>query len=368
MKLFIRTLVLLLVFGCNQKKENRKMTMDNLNLYQEYITEVSHGKISADAEVRVVLKEPLAQLEGGKELDMDLLRVHPRTKGKVIALDGRTLAFVPENALEQDTTYEFTLDLGRLISDVPKELHKFTFGVKTIKQQFNIHTQALQSYSRDFQYVEGQLRSADKLGLETAKKLVGAMQNGKAVPIKFDTSVKSGTVMQFKIDSIPRFEEDSELVISWDGKAMGIESAGKNALKISGKSNFSILDVTVESGANQIVLINFSDPLKKGQNFKGLVVLEGEENPKYDIDGNVLKVYPSKEITGTVSLNVYEGIQSVDGYRLKSNLSEQIAFEQIKPEVRLLSNGSILPSSHNLKINFETVNLRSVHVSVLRIF
>lgn len=368
MRLLIRTLVLLLVFGCKQKQENGKMTMDNINLYQEYITEVSHGIIPVDTEVRVVLREPLAQLESGKELDSDLLRATPKTKGKVMALDGRTIAFVPENKLEQDTTYEFTLDLGRLLADVPKELNKFNFGVRTIKQQFNIYTQALQSYSRDFQYVDGQLRSADKLDLETAKKLVGAVQNGKVVPIKFDTSVKSGTVMQFKIDSIQRFEEDSELVVSWDGKAIGIESAGINTLKIPGKNNFSILDVTVESGVHQIVLINFSDPLKKGQNFKGLVVLEGEESPKYDIDGNVLKVYPSKEITGTVSLNVYEGIQRADGYRLKTNLSEQIAFEQIKPEVRLLSNGSILPASHNLKINFETVNLRAVQVSVLRIF
>ncbi|HUH47857.1 MAG TPA: MG2 domain-containing protein, partial [Arenibacter sp.] len=368
MKLFVRTLVLLLVFGCNQKKEIGKMSMDNLNRYQEYIVEVSHGIVSADTEVRVMLKEPMAQWEGGKELDTDLLRVSPKTKGKVVALDGRTIAFVPEGKLEQDTTYEFTLDLEKLIPDVPKELRKFNFGIKTLKQQFNIYTQALQSYSKDYQYLEGQLRSADKLDLETAKKLIGASQNGRAVSIKFDASVPSGTVMQFKIDSIQRLEEDSELVVSWDGKAMGIESMGKNTLKIPGKSNFSILDVTVESGAKQVVLINFSDPLKKGQNFKGLVVLEGEQNPKYDIDGNVLKVYPSKEITGAVSLNIYEGIQSVDGYRLETNRTEQITFEQIRPEVRFLSNGSILPSSNNLKINFETVNLRSVHVSVLRIY
>lgn len=368
MKLFIRTLILLLVLGCNQKKEIGKMSMDNLNRYQEYITEVSQGIIPADTEVRVVLKEPLAQWEGRKELDADLLRISPKTKGKVLALDGRTIAFVPEEKLKQDTAYEFTLDLEKLIPDVPKELRRFHFGVKTLKQQFNIYTQALQSYSKDYQYLEGQLRSADKLDLETAKKLVGATQNGTTVPVKFDASIKAGTVMQFKIDSIRRFEEDSELLVSWDGNAMGIESAGKNTIKIPGKSNFSILDVTVASGAKQIVLVNFSDPLKKGQNFKGLAVLEGEQNPKYDIDGNVLKVYPSKEISGSVTLNIFEGIQSVDGYRLKTGLSEEITFEQIKPQVRFLSNGSILPSSNNLKINFETVNLRSVHVSVLRIF
>jgi len=45
----------------------------------------------------------------------------------------------------------------------------------------------------------------------------------------------------------------------------------------------------VETGENQIININFSDPLKKGQNFKGLVVLEGDGNPKYNVIGNTLK-------------------------------------------------------------------------------
>ena len=79
------------------------MSMDNINLYQEYITEVSHGIIPADTEVRVVLREPLAHLEAGRELDAGLLRVSPKTKGKVVALDGRTIAFVPKGKLKQDT-------------------------------------------------------------------------------------------------------------------------------------------------------------------------------------------------------------------------------------------------------------------------
>jgi len=158
------------------------------------------------------------------------------------------------------------------------------------------------------------------------------------------------------------------LEVVWDGKVLNIDSSGKNTIKIPGKSNFSILDVVVETGENQIININFSDPLKKGQNFKGLVVLEGDGNPKYNVIGNTLKIYPSKEVNATLQLEVFEGIESTDGYKLKTKLTERVAFEQIRPEVRLLSNGTILPSSNNLKINFETVNLKSVNVTVLKIF
>ncbi|GGW25061.1 alpha-2-macroglobulin family protein [Arenibacter certesii] len=368
MKLFLRTLILLLFIGCNDKPKADSLTFDNLNLYQDYITEVTHGIISAQSDVRVVFKFPVDDWVSGQVLKADLLKVSPKIEGKVIVLDARTLAFVPEKSFKQDTNYQFTLDLKGIVADIPKELRNFTFGVKTIKQQFNVYTQAIQSYSKEYQYLEGQLITSDQLTLNEAKTLIKAAQKGKNIPVKFDPSVKEGFQFPFKVDSISRYEEDTDLKIIWDGDHLGIESSGKNSVKIPGKSNFIILDAVVENVGGQVLLINFSDPLKKGQNLKGLVLLESDENPKYAIEGNVLKVYPSIEIKGTMELSIFEGIQSVEGNRLKSNFTQKIAFEEIKPEVRLLSSGTILPSSNNLKINFETVNLRSVHVSVLRIF
>ncbi|MBD3660588.1 MAG: hypothetical protein HUJ11_00035, partial [Arenibacter algicola] len=107
---------------------------------------------------------------------------------------------------------------------------------------------------------------------------------------------------------------------------------------------------------------------KKRHNYYGIVMLEGDGNLKKNVMGNTLKIYPSKELSTTLRLEVFEGIESVDGYKLKTKLTERVAFEQIKPEVRLLSNGTILPSSNNLKINFEAVNLKSVDLSVYKIF
>ncbi|MCK0147512.1 MG2 domain-containing protein [Arenibacter sp. F26102] len=368
MKLIVRTLLFLFILGCNPNKDTGKTPIDNINLYQDYITEVSHGIISVKADVRVVLNRPIDSWESGKELSSHLLQVIPRLKGKVVALDSRTIAFIPESGFQQNSTYGFTLDLGAIANDVPKDLRHFNFQVKTLKQQFNVYTQAIQSYSKDYQYIEGQLKSSDQLSLKNAKQLLEVKQKGKSVSVKFDSSTAEGTQFHFKIDSIQRFTEDTDLEVVWDGKVLNIDSSGKNSIKIPGKSNFSILEVNVETGENQIININFSDPLKKGQNFKGLVVLEGDNNPKFNVVGNTLKVYPSKEVTGTVQLEVFDGIESIDGYKLRTKLVERVAFEQIKPDVRLLSNGTILPSSNNLKINFESVNLKSVNVTVLKIY
>ncbi len=363
-------ILVLLLTGCKTKQDKPTPAeeFENLNKFQEYITEVSHGIISAQSDVRVVLNTPIESWNNGDELDSDLLEVYPSTKGKVVALDTRTIAFVPENGFKQDTQYTFELALSEIIKDLPKDLKTMTFRVKTLQQQFNVYTEAIQSYSKELQYIPGQIRASDLLSLETVKKLISVTHKGKTVKVKFDDTVTKGTQFQFKIDSIQRFEEDSELEISWNGQKFDIESEGKNVLNIPGKNNFTVLDATVETANGQVVLINFSDPLKKGQNLKGLVVLEGSTKPKYKVEGNTLKLYPSEELKGTAMLEVLQGIQSEDGYKLKNKYDQRVAFEQLKPEVRLLSNGTILPSSNNLKINFEAVNLKAIDVSVFKIY
>lgn len=361
-------LLVVLLTGCTSKEKIDTSNFDDLSNYQDYVSEVSHGIISVKSDVRVVFNKPVEGWENGLELDKKLLTVTPKIAGKVIALDNRTIAFLAKESFKQDADYAFTLDLETILPEVPKELNEMSFGVKTLKQQFNIYTNAIQSYSKEFQYIDGQLRSADVLSLENAKSLVTITHKGKKLTPKFEKGIKEGTQFSFTIDSIQRFEQDSELLVSWTGKKLGIESKGKNTISIAGKNNFTILDATLDTSENQIVLINFSDPIKKGQNFKGLVVLEGDDKPKYAINGNVLKVYPSKEMNGTAQLEVFDGIESTDGYKLKSKFVERIAFEELKPQIRLLSNGNILPSSNNLKINFEAVNLKAVDVTVLKIY
>ncbi len=368
-KPFLRSIFLfLLVIGCTSKKESPAEQRNNLNRFQNYVTQVTHGIISAQSDVRIVLNEPITGWASGDELDPGVLEISPNVKGKIVALDERTIAFIPENGFEQDTEYQISLDLENIIKDLPKNLETLTFSVKTLKQQFNIYTDALQSYSKSIQYLTGQLRLADEFALDKAKQLVSAKHKGKSVNLKFDDAIKKGTQFAFKIDSIQRYEENSELKITWGGGTFNIDSKGENTIKIPGRRHFSVLNATVETGENTKVLVNFSDPIKKGQNFKGLVVLESDASPKYSVDGNSLKVYPSKDIEGTVSLDVFEGIESTDGYKLKQKFTERIAFEQMKPQVRLLSNGTILPSSNNLKINFEAVNLKSVDVAVYKIY
>ncbi|MFI2741468.1 alpha-2-macroglobulin family protein [Zhouia sp. PK063] len=363
--LFIATIA---VFGCKNKKEIVKDRLDNLYAYREYVTDVSPGMISAYADIRVVLKKPVKGWNKDEKLDDHLISVKPFTKGKVVALNNQTIAFIPDEKLKGDTEYEITLKLDDIVSDIPSDLESFTFYTRTYKQQFNVTTDQLQSYNKDYQYLTGTIRSSDRMNVDEAKKLITATQGDKKLKIKISSLTADGTQIPFKIDSIQRFVDDSTIKITWDGSEDHIESKGEATLTIPGQNNFAIVDVSVIDDENQYLEINFSDPLKKGQNFEGLVSVENANQLKFSAEGNILKVYTGKHLEGNNTLEVFQGIESEDGFKLKNIFNQRIAFEQLKPNVRLLSNATILPSSNNLKINFEAVNLKAVDVTVIKIF
>lgn len=361
LKLF---LVLILLISCS--KDSKDFNSDP-SLFKEYILNYSSGIVSAKSDIRVVLAFDTAEWTPNKQLDSDLFSINPSIDGKVIALSTNTLAFVPNEALDSDKQYQVTFHLSE-VKDVKSELKKFNFTIKTIKQDFIVSTLDLQSYSKDYMYLNGILTTSDELDLESAKKLVQVDQNGKAVKVKFDKDLSGKKEFKFVIDSIQRFVEDSNIAINWNGKEAGIDKKGTLDYEIPGKNNFKIITAEVQQDNNQVLLLNFSDPLKKGQDFDGLIDVESATNLKFATAGNLLKVIFDEPLKGELLVEVFQGIQSEDGYKMKQNFSQKISFQQIKPAVRFIKSGTILPSSNNLKINFEAVNLSAVDVKVYKIY
>ena len=358
-------------------------------------------------------------------LDNDLFDISPSVDGKVVALSSNTIAFIPEKKLKAGTEYQVTLNLDKLITlpkkgDDDKDLSKFNFTVKTVKQDFIVNTLDVQSYSKEYQYLNCVLKTADIIDLETAKKLVLASHNGKNLTIKFDKAASSGKEFKFIIDSIQRLSDASNLEISYDGSDFDIDQKGKMDFPITSINEFKIIKVEIPDENNQSVLINFSEPLEKGQDFKGLVAIQNTNNLKFSTQGNVLKVYFSNQkpveevvhevavavvdtasvvvdstsvsvdsaavavqevveepesepvsdqtVTGELLLEVFQGIESQYGRKMSENYTEKISFDQIKPNIKFIKNGTILPSSNNLKLNFEAVNLSAVDVKVYKIY
>ncbi|MEE9349345.1 MAG: MG2 domain-containing protein, partial [Flavobacteriaceae bacterium] len=357
----------MVLFSFNSCKKDSKTTNDNLFKYRDYVYYTTSGRVSVNEPIKIVMSKDVASWEANKEITDAILSISPSVKGKLQALNKRTLIFKPDNALKSNTTYTVSVKLKDLFT-IDDKFKKYKFSFSTIDQNFKINTKSLQSYSKNWQYLEGSISTADNLSLTVVKQLVKATQKGKLLALKWNEDTLNSTHFTFTIDSIQRFEDDSTIDIKWNGKKFKIDSKGENEYKIIGINNFSVANVQVLQSPELHLQINFSDPLKKQQNFSGLVNVEKAGKLKYVVDGNVLKVYPSNRIVGNVNVEVFTGIKSTDNYKLINGYSERVAFEQLKPSVKLVRSGVILPNSNNLKFNFEAVNLKAVDVRVIKIY
>jgi alpha-2-macroglobulin len=380
----------LFVFQACSKKSATDFNSD-FSLFKEYITSFTGGVVSSRSDIRVVLAFDKKEWKANQVLDNDLFEISPSINGKVIALSSNTIAFIPETKLKSDTEYQISLNLTKLIT-VKKELSQFQFSIKTIKQDFIVETHDVQSYTKDFQYLNGTLKTADNIDLETAKKLIAAEQKNKNLKIKFEKTPVSGTEFKFIIDSIQRFPEETNVAISYNGNDFDIDQKGKIDYTVAAKDSFKVVKVAIPEGNVQTLFINFSDPLQKGQDFSGLVAIQNTKNLKFVVQGNVLKVFfnndvsnastsneggaydeygnekPGQEISGQLLVEVFQGIENEEGQKMSQNFITKVSFDQLKPNIRFVKNGTIMPSSNNLKLNFEAVNLSAVDVKVYKIY
>ena len=361
-KLLILALISLSIWSCKDKAINN----DNLFKFKDYILQTTSGVVSIQSPIKLNFVKDISKFDANTELTDAVVSISPKIAGKYFIKGTHTIEFIPDHKLKPDTEYTVVVKLNKLFDNIPKESKKYQFQFKTIKPNFSINTNNLQSYSKKWQFVNGTLRAADVLTLEECQSVLKASQNGKDLAVKW--SEITDRKFEFIIDSIQRKMDDSDVEVSWNGEKIGIDSKGDSEIYIPGQNNFAIVDVHVIQNPEQYLVINFSDPLKKRQNFNGLVSLNKGGKLKYTVDGNLLKVYPRSRLVGAIKVEVFTGIKSVDGFKLKHPYSEMVAFAQIKPAIRLVNKGVILPNSSDLNFNFEAVNLKSVTVRVVKIF
>lgn len=373
-----------LLIACSCSKNDQKDFNSNPELFKEFISGYTSGIVSVSSDFRVQLAFSKKDWNAGDELDLGLFDISPSVKGKVKALSNNTVAFIPEKKLDANTVYQIRFKLSDVIK-TPKDLAEFRFTIKTIKQDFVVNTDDLQSYGKNYQYLNATLKTADGLSFDDAQKLVVAQQDGKPLKVKFDKNKSTSTEFKFVIDSIVRPEDDGQIEISWNGDPVDIERKGKLAFPISGRNNFKVLQIEMGDENNQTLLINFSDPLEKDQDFSGLVAIENAENLRFATQGNVLKVFfdnvqPASTATeyddygrplensSEKLVEVFQGIRNSDGLKMKKSYAQKMLFEQVKPGVRLVKSGTLLPGSSNLKLNFEAASLKQVDVKIYKIY
>jgi len=360
----------ILPFTCHKKNKENLLKADPA--FATYISAYTSGVVSNQATIRILLaNEAVGNIEPGKPISEELFDFSPDIKGTAVWLDKRTIEFRPANRLPADQDYKAEFYLSKVVSDVPKDFKTFEFGFKTMQQFFEVSidgTKTTDKKTLRWQRLMGTLSTADAADNDVVTKLLSATQNQKSLKISWEHD-GNNTTHHFSIDSIERTETASKVLLKWDGKELGIEkNNGEKEIDIPALGDFTVMDIKVIQTPEQYVSVQFSDPVQEKQNLEGLITITDVKDVKFITEDNEIRVYPQSRLNGAKTINVETGVKNILGYPLKSHFALEVPFEELKPQVKLIGKGVIMPNSKGLTLPFQAVNLKSVDVKIIKIY
>lgn len=360
--------VVIILFVLFNPFKHRKIEIDPG--FSEYISAFTSGTISVQSPIRIELAKEVGSVEVNSEVDKKLFDFSPDVSGKAYWVDNRTIEFRPEKPLKQDTRYIVDFYLSKLLKDIPRKFKTFEFDFQTVKQGFAVEIDGYQPYvltSLKWNNISGVVRTADLVDFASLEKVLEATQGKKKLPVSW---VHNGAdkMHHFKVDSVFRGEEASEVQIQWKGSPIDADASGNESVKIPSIYDFYALEAKAVQENQQYISIRFSDPLDPNQDLTGLIHLNNSSDLTFEIDRMFIKVYPSAVQKGSITVNIEEGVKNIAGAKLKKKQSFDVLFESIKPSVKLIGKGVILPDSKGLTFPFQAVSLKAVDLRIIKIF
>lgn len=356
-------LVILLFSACNPSAES------NPNDFLPYINAYSSGIISKTSSIKIELAQELGLSHSLRTpITDDILQSDENLKGTTYWTGSHSLEFKPSSYLDPGKTYHFHFNLSKLIK-VPDSLKSFKFKVQTLSPNLEFQSYGLKSYRGEKGRMEyrGTFITADYEDPTEVEKILVPSFGGNKTKITWTHSADFRN-HQFTLDSLIRGEKPIPLQISWNGKAIGKDTANTQTFQIPGINEFKVLDARALVDSEQAVLVQFSDPLSKIQDLRGLIELGALNDLRFSLDGSELKIYGGNTLDGNYEFKAHSGIKNQDEKTLGNIYSANIFIESQAPSVSFPGNGVILPSSGKLLVPFIANNLKAVDVDIIKIY
>ncbi len=358
----------ILLTACNQPRAVKEMPT-SLNAF---IYAYTSGEISKAAPIKVIFTSSLISPEKvGTAVEDGVIAFRPRIKGTAVWEDDKTLRFTPEDYLSAKKEFVGVVDLEKLYKNLPGDAKAFEFGFRVKAQNFRVDFDGLRGVdpanTKD-QQLSGTITTYDLAESEAVEQLLNVDFDGQNPKIRWE-HYNNGKNHRFFVDGIQRKAEDSEMSVSWNGRALDVDKKDKRIFSVPGLNNFKLMSAEVVQDNEQYILLHFSDPVQQSQEFNGMVRISNYQGRlRFQVDGNQLRVYPGERLNGQRTVSIENGLKNVNNIRLALKFEETLLFEELEPEVRLVGDGVILPSSDGLIFPFEAVNLKAIDVEIFKIY
>jgi uncharacterized protein YfaS (alpha-2-macroglobulin family) len=336
--------------------------------FTPYIPAFTTGHISARSPILVRVAEGQRWRDTSETAIQQLFRLEPSVKGSTYWHDDHTLAFRPNERLEQDRTYLVRFALGKLI-ETPKGLEEFRFSVTTYRQGVDVRVTDMRSLSSTdltWQRLTVAVYTSDDATDQDLPGCFTVTQQGRHLPLTWEHE-PNGRHHRFTIDSVLRGETPSRVDIAWNTDLIGSSDKAELPFEVPAIGDLTLISTATSTSDEQYATLLFSDPLDAAQDLTGLAGISGADDARVEVNGNTLTIHPVRRLSGAQQGFVSRALRNSMGRTLGRDITVDLLFEELKPAVRMVGKGTILPSSDGLVMPFEAVNLKAVEVRVIKI-
>ncbi|MBL4798478.1 MAG: hypothetical protein JKY50_13760 [Oleispira sp.] len=326
------------------------------------------GQLSRFGTIDVHFNQDLPFKELSQEKSQELLAIEPAIEGLGRLVNKRLYRFTPTEPLPSGQAYSATLSAAA-VALTQADSEDFVFNFNIIEQAFELKLKGLEANQDGSMTLQGTLNTADVTTLEEIKNLISTHQQSQELKEELAVSWNGDNkkLHHFSIKNIKRGESESSLTVSWDGSDIGVNQKGKRSYVIPAEGQFVLSSIVALQGSDQTIELNFSEPLLKKQDLKGLIQVS-KGTIKTRIEGAKVTLYPSSVLSGPLEVTVDGSIKNAQGFSLGKAVSKTLNFLSKKPALRFVGQGNILPISDKLNIPFEAVNAHSVQVTAFQVF
>ena len=333
--------------------------------WYRYISAFTSGTVFRKSSIRVLFV-PSVGTEGRPAAG--LLEFSPAIDGAAEWKSPRELVFSPKGELKPGQDYKAVLHVGKVL-DLPKAFARFEFGFSVVRPNMEVTLEGL--FAEDLtrpqaQVLRGRIVTADMEDRALVEKVLEAEQDGRTLAVEWSHALE-GLTHYFTVKDVERREEPSAVILRWDGAPLRIDDRGRREVEVPALGEFALVSVDPVMQETRHIILRFSDALARDQNLQGLIRVANLPLT-FEIDGNAVRAYSTREFVGTVNVQVQPGIRNTLNRRLKEGLSRQVTFESIRPAARFVGRGLILPRKDRLTVPVEAVNLRSLQVAAFQIY
>ena len=338
--------------------------------FKQYISAFTAGIISTESSIKIRLATDFNDTTAiqAKKFS-ELFSFSPSLKGEVTWIDSRTIQFKPSKKLPAGETFEGKFYISKIL-DVPDSLRTFEFDFQTIKQAIEVETENLKPYENQDEKMNkltGVLRTADVANSKDVEKILMSIQKNENLKISWIHDEDRKT-HHFQVDSVERKDKAYFLELKWNGNIIDCDQKGNIDVEVPAIEDYRLVSAKVVSSSDQCLVLQFTDLIQSDQVLDGLIKVGDLMNLKYIVEDNEIRVYPESKQSGKLLVTIEPSIKNVKGKSLSKKVAREVIFEDVKPAIRLLGKGVIIPRSNGLIFPFEAVNLKAVDVKIIKIY